>query len=131
MCRENLEDAIEKLQSFVDAAALAVQPIEEDPDKKKKLAKQCASTIVIIPFVPIILASISACAALCLVHIATVYGSSLLLYSDGKHPVLCNIISMCIPGKQDVQSRLICYTLSMGGSGLGILPSGMMSCRDL
>lgn len=32
---------MEKLQSFIDAAALAVQPIEEDPVKKKKLAKQC------------------------------------------------------------------------------------------
>lgn len=41
-CRDNVEDAIEKLQSFIDKAALAVQPIEEDPVKKKKLAKQCA-----------------------------------------------------------------------------------------
>jgi hypothetical protein len=31
---------MQKLQSFLDAAALAVQPIEEDPEKKKKLAKQ-------------------------------------------------------------------------------------------
>lgn len=43
-CRDNVEDAIEKLQSFIDAAALAVQPIEEDPVKKKKIAKQCAPT---------------------------------------------------------------------------------------
>ena len=50
MCRENLEDAIEKLQSFIDAAALAVQPIEEDPLKKKKLDKQCASFIATIHF---------------------------------------------------------------------------------
>ena len=50
MCRENLEDAIEKLQSFIDAAALAVQPIEEDPLKKKKLDKQCASLIDISHF---------------------------------------------------------------------------------
>lgn len=35
-----MEDALEKLQKFIDSAALAVQPIEEDPVKKKKLAKQ-------------------------------------------------------------------------------------------
>ena len=39
-CRDNVEDAIGKLQSFLDDAALAVQPIEEDPVKKKKLLKQ-------------------------------------------------------------------------------------------
>ena len=38
-----MEDALGKLQSFLDDAALAVQPIEEDPVKKKKLLKQCAS----------------------------------------------------------------------------------------
>jgi hypothetical protein len=38
-----VEDAIGKLQSFLDDAALAVQPIEEDPVKKKKLLKQCAT----------------------------------------------------------------------------------------
>ena len=32
---------MQKLQKFIDTAALAVQPIEEDPVKKKKLAKQC------------------------------------------------------------------------------------------
>jgi len=36
-----VEDAIGKLQSFLDDAAIAVQPIEEDPVKKKKLIKQC------------------------------------------------------------------------------------------
>lgn len=41
LCRGNMEDALQKLQSFIDSAALAVQPIEEDPVKKKKLAKQC------------------------------------------------------------------------------------------
>lgn len=41
--RDNVEDAIHKLQEMIDAAALAVQPIEEDPVKKKKLAKQCAA----------------------------------------------------------------------------------------
>ena len=42
-CRDNVEDAIGKLQSFLDDAALAVQPIEEDPVKKKKLLKQCVT----------------------------------------------------------------------------------------
>ena len=41
--RDNVEDAIGKLQSFLDDAALAVQPIEEDPVKKKKLLKQCVA----------------------------------------------------------------------------------------
>mmetsp|Transcript_21159 Transcript_21159/g.63669 ORF Transcript_21159/g.63669 Transcript_21159/m.63669 type:complete len:262 (+) Transcript_21159:261-1046(+) len=36
----NLTDALEKLQKIIDTAALQVQPIEEDPEKKKKLAKQ-------------------------------------------------------------------------------------------
>ena len=39
--RGNLEDALQKLQSFIDRAALDVQPIESDPVKQKKLAKQC------------------------------------------------------------------------------------------
>ena len=43
--RDNVEDAIAKLQSFIDKAALAVQPIEEDLVKKKKLAKQCAQRL--------------------------------------------------------------------------------------
>lgn len=38
--RGNLEDALQKLQKFIDTAALQVQPIESDPEKKKKLAKQ-------------------------------------------------------------------------------------------
>jgi hypothetical protein len=38
--RGNLEDALQKLQSFIDRAALDVQPIESDPVKQKKLAKQ-------------------------------------------------------------------------------------------
>jgi len=41
--RDNVEDAIGKLQSFLDDAAIAVQPIEEDPAKKKKLLKQCVA----------------------------------------------------------------------------------------
>ena len=40
LCRDNLEDALAKLQEILDAAWKAVQPIEEDPEKKKKLAKQ-------------------------------------------------------------------------------------------
>lgn len=36
----NIDDALQKLQTIVDTAALSVQPIEEDPVKKKKLAKQ-------------------------------------------------------------------------------------------
>lgn len=38
--RDNLEDALGKLQEILDAAWKAVQPIEEDPEKKKKLEKQ-------------------------------------------------------------------------------------------
>lgn len=39
-CRNNVDDALEKLQEILDAAWKAVQPIEEDPEKKKKLDKQ-------------------------------------------------------------------------------------------
>lgn len=39
-CRDNVEDALEKLQDILDAAWTRVQPIEEDEEKKKKLAKQ-------------------------------------------------------------------------------------------
>jgi hypothetical protein len=39
-CRDNVEDALTKLQEILDAAWKAVQPIEEDPEKKKKLEKQ-------------------------------------------------------------------------------------------
>jgi len=35
-----VEDALQKLQDILDAAWKAVQPIEEDPQKKKKLEKQ-------------------------------------------------------------------------------------------
>ena len=35
-----MDDALQKLQDILDAAWKAVQPIEEDPEKKKKLAKQ-------------------------------------------------------------------------------------------
>lgn len=37
---DNLEDALQKLQDILDAAWKSVQPIEEDPEKKKKLQKQ-------------------------------------------------------------------------------------------
>ena len=35
-----MEDALEKLQEILDAAWQAVQPIEEDPAKKRELEKQ-------------------------------------------------------------------------------------------
>lgn len=38
---DNLEDALQKLQEILDNAWLSVQPVEEDPEKKKKLEKQC------------------------------------------------------------------------------------------
>lgn len=38
---DNLEDALQKLQEILDNAWISVQPIEEDPEKKKKLEKQC------------------------------------------------------------------------------------------
>jgi peptidyl-tRNA hydrolase ICT1 len=36
----NVDDALDKLQSILDAAWKSVQPIEEDPGKKRKLQKQ-------------------------------------------------------------------------------------------
>lgn len=42
-----MEDALQKLQEILDNAWLSVQPIEEDPEKKKKLEKQC----VMVPIV--------------------------------------------------------------------------------
>ncbi len=35
-----MEDALTKLQEILDAAWKAVQPIEEDPEKKKEIQKQ-------------------------------------------------------------------------------------------
>lgn len=35
-----MEDALEKLQEILDAAWKSVQPIEEDPEKKKEIQKQ-------------------------------------------------------------------------------------------
>lgn len=39
--RDNIEDALQKLQQALDGAWESIQPIEEDPAKKKKLEKQC------------------------------------------------------------------------------------------
>ena len=38
--RDNVEDALQKLQAMLDTAWESVLPIEEDPEKKKKLEKQ-------------------------------------------------------------------------------------------
>lgn len=45
---DNLEDALQKLQEILDNAWLSVQPIEEDPEKKKKLEKQCVRHLVLV-----------------------------------------------------------------------------------
>eukprot|EP00891_Asterochloris_glomerata_P002178 jgi/Astpho2/2178/Aster-x0513 len=37
---DNVEDALEKMQMAIDTAVESVQPIEEDPEKKKQLEKQ-------------------------------------------------------------------------------------------
>ena len=39
-CSDNVEDALAKLQEIFDAAWVSVQPIPEDPEKKKQLDKQ-------------------------------------------------------------------------------------------
>lgn len=39
-CRDNVADALEKLQEILDAAWKSVQPIEEDPEKQKAIKKQ-------------------------------------------------------------------------------------------
>lgn len=39
-CRGNIEDALEKLQDILDQAWKSVQPIEEDPEKKKQIDTQ-------------------------------------------------------------------------------------------
>ncbi|KAK9828340.1 hypothetical protein WJX74_009877 [Apatococcus lobatus] len=36
----NIEDALEKIQSALDRAADSIIPVEEDPEKKKQMAKQ-------------------------------------------------------------------------------------------
>lgn len=40
--RDNLEDALAKLQEILDDAWQAVQPIELDPEKEKEIKKQLA-----------------------------------------------------------------------------------------
>ncbi|EFN54759.1 hypothetical protein CHLNCDRAFT_24338, partial [Chlorella variabilis] len=37
---DNVEDALAKLQEILDAAWKSVQPIEEDPEKKREIQKQ-------------------------------------------------------------------------------------------
>ncbi len=39
-CRDNVEDALEKLQAAVDGAVESIQPIEIDPEKQKQMKKQ-------------------------------------------------------------------------------------------
>ena len=39
-CRDNVEDALEKLQAAVDGAVESIQPIEIDPEKQKQMNKQ-------------------------------------------------------------------------------------------
>ncbi len=38
--RDNVEDALEKLQAAVDGAVESIQPIEVDPEKQKQMNKQ-------------------------------------------------------------------------------------------
>ena len=38
--RDNVEDALEKLQAAVDGAVESIQPIEIDPEKQKQMNKQ-------------------------------------------------------------------------------------------
>lgn len=39
-CRDNVEDALQKLQGMLDAAWQSTQPIKEDPEKKKQINAQ-------------------------------------------------------------------------------------------
>jgi len=39
-CRDNVEDALEKLPAAVDGAVESIQPIEIDPEKQKQMNKQ-------------------------------------------------------------------------------------------
>lgn len=39
-CRDNVEDALEKLQAAIDGAVESIQPIEIDPEKQKQMKKQ-------------------------------------------------------------------------------------------
>ena len=42
-CRDNVEDALEKMQKAIDSAAKSVIPKAPNVAKKKKIDKQCAS----------------------------------------------------------------------------------------
>lgn len=48
-CRDNVEDALAKLQEILDAAWKAVQPIEEDPEKAKEIKKQVRCAVHAVP----------------------------------------------------------------------------------
>lgn len=39
-CRDNVEDALEKMQACIDNAAQSLIPAEIDPEKVKQIAKQ-------------------------------------------------------------------------------------------
>ena len=39
-CRDNVEDALEKMQAGIDNAAQSLIPAEIDPEKVKQIAKQ-------------------------------------------------------------------------------------------
>ena len=40
-CRDNVEDALEKMQGCIDNAAQSLIPAEVDPEKTKQIEKQC------------------------------------------------------------------------------------------
>ena len=44
--RDNVEDALEKLQACIDNAAETLIPAEVDPEKQKQIAKQCAHALL-------------------------------------------------------------------------------------
>ena len=39
-CRDNVEDALEKMQGCIDNAAQTLIPVEVDPEKTKQIEKQ-------------------------------------------------------------------------------------------
>lgn len=39
-CRDNVEDALGKMQACIDSAAQSLIPVEVDPEKVKQIAKQ-------------------------------------------------------------------------------------------
>ena len=40
LCRDNVEDALEKLQECLDRAAESIIPAKPDPEKAKEMAKR-------------------------------------------------------------------------------------------